>query len=997
MAARITTIESSKYMSEHTIVGTVRVLDQVYSPELENRRGILVYLPPEYDSSQQRYPVIYMHDGQNLFDQATSYTGEWQVDETMEALSRAGYPAIVVGIPNLGQQRIEEYSPFDDPQHGPGRGPAYLAFIVQTLKPLIDQQFRTLPDRLHTGIMGSSMGGLISLYAFFQHREVFGFAGVMSPSLWFAGRAIFDQLPAAPFAPGTIYMDIGRLEGPDELVDFRQMCALLIDKGYRPGSDILCVEEPAAEHTEPAWSGRLHAALRFLLERPSTSPPLTTVSTVRGQAGRTIWPGAPYPLGATWDGQGVNFAIFSEHATAVELCLFDSPEAPTEAERIRIPEQTDRVWHVYLPGFQPSQLYGYRVYGPYDPERGLRFNPAKLLIDPYAKAVSRPIDWNDTLFGYTVGDPAADLSFDDRDSAPFMPRCVVPDGGFDWGDDRPPRTPLHDSIIYELHVKGFTRLHPEVPENLRGSYAGLAYPPVIEYLQSLGITAVELLPVHHRADDRHLVERGLRNYWGYNTLSYFAPDARYSSAGTLGQQIIEFKAMVKTLHAAGIEVILDVVYNHTAEGNHLGPTLSVKGIDNPAYYRLVPGSPRFFMDYTGTGNSLNMLHPRTLQLIMDSLRYWVLEMHVDGFRFDLAATLARGLHELDRLSAFFDIIHQDPVLSQVKLIAEPWDVGPGGYQVGNFPVLWAEWNGKYRDSVRRFWKGDDAQIAELAYRLSGSSDLYENTGRQPYASINFLTAHDGFTLRDLVSYNQKHNEANGENNNDGESDNNSWNCGAEGPTDDPAINALRARQQRNLLATLLLSQGVPMILAGDEFGRTQQGNNNAYCQDNKISWVDWRLSEDQQRLLTFSRALIQLRKAHPVLHRRSFFQGRSIHGLQISDIEWYRPDGQEMTEEEWANGFVRCLGMLLNGQIMDEWDSRGRHVRDDVLLVLLNAHHEPIAFTLPGSAAADPAWELELDTAAENPTIPAGRTFDSGARFELQGRSVAVLRQPMAE
>jgi isoamylase len=982
-------------MSEHTITGTVSVLQDVGSPELDNARDILVYLPPDYDADDSRYPVVYMHDGQNLFDQATAYTCEWQVDETMEELSRTGYPAIVVGISNIGRARTDEYAPFADPAHGGGKGEQYLAFIVESLKPRIDQEFRTLPGRDHTGIMGSSMGGLISLYAFFHHREVFGFAGVMSPSLWFANRAIFDAVRAASFAPGTIYMDVGRLEGRDELVDFRRMCTLLVDKGYRPGSDLLCIEEPSAEHCEPAWQGRLHAALRFLLERPTQSPPIPVVSSVRGYTSRAIWPGEPYPLGATWDGQGVNFALYSENATAVELCLFDKPDAPHEAERIRMPEQTDRVWHVYLPGLQPGQLYGYRVYGAYDPARGLRFNPAKLLIDPYAKAVSRPIDWNDTIFGYTVGHPNADLSFDERDSAPHMPRCVVPDGAFDWGDDRPPRTPLHDSIIYELHVKGFTKLHPEVPENLRGTYAGLAYPPVVEYLQSLGITAVELLPVHHRVDDRHLVERGLRNYWGYNTLSYFAPDARYSSAGGLGQQILEFKAMVKTLHAAGIEVILDVVYNHTAEGNHLGPTLSMKGIDNPAYYRLVPGDERYYMDYTGTGNSLNMLHPRTLQLIMDSLRYWVLDMHVDGFRFDLAATLARGLHEADRLSAFFDIIHQDPVLSQVKLIAEPWDVGPGGYQVGNFPVLWAEWNGKYRDTVRRFWKGDEAQVGELAYRLSGSSDLYENTGRQPYASINFITAHDGFTLRDLVSYNEKHNEANGENNQDGESHNNSWNCGAEGPTDDPAINRLRALQQRNLLATLLLSQGVPMILAGDEFGRSQGGNNNAYCQDNTISWLDWQLNDEAKQLLDFTRALIRTRKDHPVLHRRSFFQGRSIHGMQVSDIEWYRPDGAEMADEEWTNGLVRCLGMLLNGQIMDEWDKRGNHVQDDILLLLLNAYHEPIAFTLPG-AEAGPAWELLLDTALpENgPGAPHAQSIQPGEAFPLQGRSLVLLRQP---
>jgi glycogen operon protein len=980
-------------MSEHTIVGTLNMIEGVASPQLGNQRDILIYLPPGYDQSETRYPVIYMHDGQNLFDEATAYGGEWQVDETMEALSRAGYPAIVVGIPNLAKQRIDEYGPFPDARHGRGKGDQYLAFIVETLKPDIDQQFRTLPDRLHTGIMGSSMGGLISLYALFRYPEIFGFAGVMSPSLWFAERAIFPFVQQARFLPGTVYMDIGRLKGPDELADFRRMCALLIDKGYHPGSDLLCVEEPTAEHDEPAWSGRLHAALRFLLERPTESPPIAPVSTVRGYTARAIWPGIPYPLGASWDGQGVNFALFSEHATAVELCLFDSPDAPNEAERIRLPEQTDRVWHIYLPGLQPGQLYGYRVYGPYDPAHGLRFNPAKLLIDPYAKAISRTIEWNDTIFGYTVGDPAEDLSFDERDSAPFMPRCVVPDGAFDWGNDHPPRTPLHDSIIYELHVKGFTRLHPKVPENLRGTYAGLAYPPVVEYLQSLGITAVELLPIHQHVDDRQLVERGLRNYWGYNTLSYFAPDMRYCSAGALGQQILEFKAMVKTLHAAGIEVILDVVYNHTAEGNHLGPTLSMKGIDNPAYYRLMPGNVRYYLDYTGTGNSLNMLHPRTLQLIMDSLRYWVLEMHVDGFRFDLAATLARGLHEQDRLSAFFDIIHQDPVLSQVKLIAEPWDVGPGGYQVGNFPILWAEWNGKYRDTVRRFWKGDEAQIAELAYRLSGSSDLYENTGRQPYASVNFITAHDGFTLCDLVSYNDKHNQANGENNNDGERHNNSWNHGVEGSTNDPEINALRARQQRNMLATLLFSQGVPMILAGDEFGRTQRGNNNAYCQDNEISWLNWQLDQQGQALLAFSRKLIQVRKEHPVLHRRTFFQGRSIHGLQISDIEWYRPDGHEMTEEEWNSGFVRCLGMLLNGQIMDEWDVRGNHVEDDVLLLLLNAYHEEIPFSLPGGEF-DPHWEPLLDTARPDEALLA---CQPGQAYSLLGRSLVLLRQRFAK
>ncbi|MFN8539426.1 MAG: glycogen debranching protein GlgX [Thermomicrobiales bacterium] len=705
----------------------------------------------------------------------------------------------------------------------------------------------------------------------------------------------------------------------------------------------------------------------------------------------TVWPGNPYPLGATWDGEGVNFALFSEHATAVELCLFEGPDAPLEAVRIPITDQTDHVWHVYVPGLKPGQLYGYRVQGPYEPEAGRRFNAHKLLLDPYAKAVSGEIRWDDAVYGYTIGGEAGDRSFDERDSAPFMPRCVVIDPAFDWGDDRAPNIPLHDSIIYELHVKGFTQRHPAVPKQLRGTYAGLAYPPVIRYLQRLGITAVELLPVHQFVQDRHLVEKDLRNYWGYNSLGYLAPHGDYSSAGDAGEQVREFKAMVKALHAAGIEVILDVVYNHTAEGNHLGPTLAFKGIDNPVYYRLTDDQ-RYYMDYTGTGNSLNVLHPRSLQLIMDSLRYWVLECHVDGFRFDLAATLARGLYEGDRLSAFFDIIHQDPVLSQVKLIAEPWDVGPGGYQVGHFPVLWAEWNGKYRDTVRRYWKGDEAQVAELAYRLSGSSDLYQADGRRPYASINFVTAHDGFTLRDLVSYNDKHNDANGEGNNDGDSHNNSWNCGAEGPTDDPEVNALRARQQRNLLATLLLSQGVPMLLAGDERGRSQGGTNNAYCQDNAISWLDWELSDEEAALLRFTHRLINLRKEHPVLHRRSFFQGRSIHGLDISDIEWYRPDGGQMDDEEWANGLVRCIGLLLNGQTMDERDPRGRPETDDILLLLLNAHHEPIPFTLPG-AEDGPAWEPLLDTARpDDRDLP---TVAPGGAYTLQGRSLAVLCQPV--
>jgi isoamylase len=702
----------------------------------------------------------------------------------------------------------------------------------------------------------------------------------------------------------------------------------------------------------------------------------------------TIWPGKPYPLGATWDGQGVNFALYAEHALAVDLCLFATPDAANETARVPLANRTDQVWHAYLPGVRPGQLYGFRVHGPYQPAAGMRYNANKLLVDPYAKALHGDVRWHDAVFGYRMG-TARDQQPDQRDSAPYIPRAVVVDPAFDWGNDTPPCIPLHDSIIYELHVKGFTMQHPEVPQQLRGTYAGLAYPPVIEYLKDLGITAVELLPVHAFIDDRHLVEKGLRNYWGYNTLAYFAPHGAYSSVQYDGLQVREFKSMVKAMHQAGIEVILDVVYNHTCEGNHLGPMLSMKGIENRGYYRLVPKEPRYYMDYTGTGNSLNLLHPRTLQLVMDSLRYWVLEMHVDGFRFDLAATLARGLYEGDRLSAFLDTIHQDPVLSQVKLIAEPWDVGPGGYQVGNFPVLWAEWNGKYRDTVRRYWKGDEAQVAELAYRLAGSSDLYQHNGRTPAASINFITAHDGFTLRDLVSYNEKHNEANGEGNRDGESHNSSWNHGVEGDTDDPAIVALRARQQRNLLATLLLSQGAPMLLAGDERNRTQSGNNNAYCQDNEVSWLDWRLDEPARDLLAFTRSLIQLRKQHPVLHRRSFFQGRPIRGRNVADIEWYRPDGQQMSDAEWTSGYVRCLGMLLNGQIMAEWDDHGHPVRDDVLLLLVNAHHEPLPFALPGDPNG-PRWHTLLDTTETG----AGRAYAPGSSYMIESRSLALLCQP---
>jgi isoamylase len=704
-----------------------------------------------------------------------------------------------------------------------------------------------------------------------------------------------------------------------------------------------------------------------------------------------IWPGKPYPLGATWDGEGVNFALFSEHATAVDLCLYDSSDPAREVGRIRMPEQTDYVWHVYLPGIQPGQLYGYRVYGPYEPEQGHRFNPAKLLIDPYARALSSMVRWSDAMYGYPLGSKQKDLLIDKTDSGPGLPKSVVIDQSFDWGNDTHPNTPLYKSVIYEMHVRGFTKLHPDIPEHLRGTYAGLACPPVIEYLLSLGVTAVELLPVHQHVDDRVLVERGLKNYWGYNTLSFFAPDVHYSSSGTRGEQVREFKAMVKTLHAHGIEVILDVVYNHTAEGNHLGPTLSFRGIDNKSYYRLVPETLRFYMDYTGCGNTLNAQHPRALQLIMDSLRYWISEMHVDGFRFDLASALARELHDVDRLGSFFDIIHQDPVISQVKLIAEPWDIGEGGYQVGNFPVLWSEWNGKYRDAVRSFWRGDPVGVGELAYRLTGSSDLYRHNGRRPSASINFVTSHDGFTLNDLVSYNEKHNEANGEDNRDGENHNLSWNCGVEGSTDDPEIIELREKQKRNFMATLLLSQGVPMICSGDERGRTQLGNNNAYCQDNKISWLDWNIDQRGQQLLDFTKRLIQLRRDHPVLHRRTFFQGRAIHGHEIRDICWYQPDGSEMTDKQWRSASVQALGMLLNGLAISEMGEQGEHIIDDVMLLLINGHDETKAFTLPGSES-QPRWEVVLDT--NTPGEEEGRSAVPGDIFELHPRTLVLLRQP---
>jgi isoamylase len=697
-----------------------------------------------------------------------------------------------------------------------------------------------------------------------------------------------------------------------------------------------------------------------------------------------VWPGRPYPLGATWDGEGVNFAIFSESAEKVELCLFDSL-GRRETHRIAIREQTDQVWHCYLPEGRPGLLYGYRVHGRYEPTGGLRFNRNKLLLDPYAKQIHGGLKWHDSLFGYKVGHRNQDLSFDRRDSAPGMLKGVVVDPAFTWGADSPPRTPWHSTVIYETHVKGFTILHPKVPSPIRGTYAALGTAPVIDHLTQLGVTAVELMPVHTFIDDRNLVERGLHNYWGYNSIGFFAPEPRYCATG----DITEFKTMVKSLHSAGIEVILDVVYNHTAEGNHLGPTLSFRGIDNPAYYRLVPEDPRYYKDYTGTGNTLNMRHPRVLQMIMDSLRYWVLEMHVDGFRFDLAATLARELHEVDRLGAFLDIIHQDPVLSQVKLIAEPWDLGEGGYQVGKFPVGWAEWNDRYRDAVRSYWKGDGGLIGELAYRITGSSDLYAQSGRRPYASVNFVTAHDGFTLQDLVSYNSKHNEANGEQNRDGTDNNRSWNCGAEGPTDNPDINRLRTQQKRNLVATLLLSQGVPMLLAGDELGRTQNGNNNAYCQDNEVSWLNWTLDKIDHQTLAFVRQLLALRKQHPVFRRRKFFQGRKIKGAEIKDVVWYRPDGQEMTDEEWNQDFARCLGMGLSGVAVDEVNERGQRISDDNFILLINAHFESVPFVLPVPPTGA-GWVALIDTSCQL-SGEVSRFHFGNDSYPLQARSLALL------
>ncbi|HRX71875.1 MAG: glycogen debranching protein GlgX [Candidatus Competibacteraceae bacterium] len=703
-----------------------------------------------------------------------------------------------------------------------------------------------------------------------------------------------------------------------------------------------------------------------------------------------IWPGKPYPLGAFWDGQGTNFALFSENATQVELCLFDDNNQET---RLELKEVNKFIWHGYAPGIGPGQRYGFRVHGPFAPHEGHRFNPNKLLIDPYAKALDGDVQPGEAIFGYPWEQLDEDLAFSESDSAPLMPKGVVIDPHFDWEGDALLRTPWHETVIYEMHVRGFTRLHPEIPEALRGTYAGLAHPAAIAHLRSIDVTAVELMPVHHYlAHPGHLAGTGLRNYWGYDSLNFFAPYSGYSASGAQGQQVREFKEMVKVLHRAGIEVILDVVYNHTGEGNQMGPTLTLRGVDNAAYYRLVEDNPRYYMDFTGCGNSLNVRHPQVLKLIMDSLRYWVLEMHVDGFRFDLASALARELYAVDRLAAFFDIIHQDPVLSDVKLIAEPWDVGEGGYHVGGFPLLWSEWNGRYRDTVRDFWRGEPSRLAEFAFRFTGSSDLYQSNGRNPSASINFIIAHDGFTLHDLVSYNEKHNEANNEGSRDGESHNRSWNCGAEGETDDPVVLNLRQRQQRNFLATLFLSQGVPMLLAGDEMGRTQHGNNNAYCQDNELSWLNWDLPEENAALLEFVRELMAFRYDHPVLRRRKWFQGRSIHGSGVHDIVWFNPDGGEMTEEQWHDGLTMAIGIFLNGEEIATPDRRGERIIDDSFILLFNAHHEPIEFTLPENLAPG-EWRTVMDTALPR-FLQRGRSYGAEASIvPVPGRALVVLQR----
>ncbi len=717
---------------------------------------------------------------------------------------------------------------------------------------------------------------------------------------------------------------------------------------------------------------------------PQSARPTSPASSAPA-APPQVWPGKPYPLGASYDGYGTNFTLFSEVAEKVELCLFTEDGTET---RVVLPEVDAFVWHAFLPGVEPGQRYGYRVYGPYDPAAGHRCNPNKLLLDPYAKAIDGQFQWEQSLFSYNFGDPD---SRNDEDSAAAMPRSIVINPFFDWGTDRPPQHEFADLVIYETHVKGLTEAHPGIPEQLRGTYSGMAHPVIIDHLKDLGITAVELMPVHHFANDSTLLDKGLTNYWGYNTIGFFAPDPKYSSMPSAGSQVQEFKAMVRALHEAGIEVILDVVYNHTAEGNHLGPTLSMRGIDNAAYYRLVDDNQQYYMDYTGTGNSLNVRHPHALQLIMDSLRYWVTEMHVDGFRFDLASTLAREFYDVDRLSSFFELVQQDPTVSQVKLIAEHWDVGPGGYQVGNFPPQWTEWNGKYRDTVRDFWRGEPATLGEFAARITGSADLYEHSARKPVASINFVTAHDGFTLRDLVSYNEKHNEANGEDNNDGESSNRSWNCGVEGPTDDPEINALRSRQQRNFIATLILSQGVPMLCHGDELGRTQNGNNNGFCQDNDLTWVDWETAD--AGLQEFTRQASALRAKHPIFRRRHFFDGLPVRrrGHEgVPDISWFTSDGREMTEEDWGNGFGKTVAMFLNGRGITGTDSRGERITDDSFVLMFNAYEEDMEFELPPVEYGE-NWKVVLDSQPSADPSQDPDTFKAGSKLVVEARSLVVL------
>jgi isoamylase len=717
--------------------------------------------------------------------------------------------------------------------------------------------------------------------------------------------------------------------------------------------------------------------------RPAVIPAETPLAPAQ-EPPIEVWPGKAYPLGASYDGSGTNFALFSEVADKVELCLFD---VSGEETRIQLPEVDGFVWHAFLPGIEPGQKYGYRVYGPYDPPNGHRCNPNKLLLDPYAKAIDGIFHWDQSLFSYNFGD---EDSFNGEDSAASMPKSVVINPYFDWGVDRPPKREYADSVIYEAHIKGLTQTHPGIPEQIRGTYSAIGHPVIIDHLKSLGVTAIELMPVHHFANDSTLIDKGLSNYWGYNTIGFLAPDPKYTSTSTPGGQVQEFKTMVRALHEADIEVILDVVYNHTAEGNHMGPTLSMRGIDNAAYYRTVEGDRRYYMDYTGTGNSLNVRHPHSLQLIMDSLRYWVTDMHVDGFRFDLASTLAREFYDVDRLSSFFELVQQDPTVSQVKLIAEPWDIGPGGYQVGNFPPQWTEWNGKYRDTVRDFWRGESASLGEFAARITGSADLYEHSARRPVASINFVTAHDGFTLRDLVSYNEKHNEANGEDNQDGESTNRSWNCGVEGASDDPEINALRAQQQRNFIATLLLSQGVPMICHGDELGRSQGGNNNGFCQDDEITWIDWANADAE--LQSFTERVSALRAAHPIFRRRRFFDGLPVRrrGSEgVPDISWFTPDGSEMSEEDWDSGFGKSVAMFLNGRGISGLDSRGQRITDDSFILIFNAHYEQLDFTLP-AAEYGTRWQVVLAT-LEAAAGDGDKPVEACAIVPVGGRSLLVL------